>query len=316
VDARRQRRPCSGAEARNEPITETAQSVRERHRNVTRRWSGSPGIGSIHGAPLAATRRQKRRTSAGGARLSRRNAALSIVVEAAEFRGNASPPEASAPPSTAGAHRAAPLRRGGRGCEEDRCRVGPPEADEQPPFGPVPRSERIDSPVDDPHAARRMVPGEEPFGVLAQLRAAARRDPQVPGAHEGLRLGPSFERPPDRGGWVAPGPLGIRRHRDDAGGARTNLPAAGERARNGAGADGLVAVAIAPAARRRQCGPEEAGERTAARQFPAPATTRFSQSLAKRSRHARAVRGTCSENPVRRCCTRPSDHSRNTCGIR
>ena len=200
--------------------------------------------------------------------------------------------------------------------EEDRGTVSPTQADEQPPLGAGPVSERVDAPVDDAHRALRSACREVPLRRPAELGATAGGKAEVPGADERRRHGPAAQRAPNALGRVASRPLSVHRDGDHSRRAGTDLQGSGQRATEPPGPDRSIAMPIALPAGRRQSGLEHARDGAASRHRPAAFRTVRNQSLAKRSRHARAVRGTISEKPVRRCSTLPSAHSRNTWGMR
>lgn len=186
------------------------------------------------------------------------------------------------------------------------------ETYEQAALRPVPRPEGVESPIDDPYPPAGFGSGELAFGGSTQFGAPASCDPQIPRAHERRGEGPATKGRPNRGGRVAPRPLRVRSDRYHARGTGADLPRAGEAARDGPGPNGLLTMSIALSAGRFERPAQSGGQRTAASQSASPLSTARNHWLSNRSSHARAVRATCSENPVSRCCTRPSDHSRKT----
>jgi len=218
------------------------------------------------------------------------------------------------PPS--GAHRAPWTLRIRSGHEEHRRSVGSPEADEQASLGLVPRTERIDPPVHDTYATSPSRGRQQALRRPSEFGTVTCRQPQV--AQSDPRGG---NRPTPEGALHGPGrvtscPLRVDGHRYHARRASANVPEAGEPAPDASGSDRAVAVAIAPSPRRRQGSSQRGRKRPSRCHGRSDPRTERSQSLERRSRQARAVRGTCSEKPVSRCSTCPSDHSRNTWGIR
>jgi hypothetical protein len=201
--------------------------------------------------------------------------------------------------------------------EEYRRWMSPPSTDEEAAFAAVARVKWVDAPVDDSNAPGGPGRRKDAFGRRTELRSVAGRESQVPGADQGRGNAPAAERPPYRARRVPSRPLGVADDGDHPGGAGADAPGAGKLARKATGPNRSVAVSVAVPSGRFQRPREDRGERSRRRHGAFfPSTVDRSQSLASRSCQARAVRETCSEKPVNTGCTRPSDHSRNTWGIK
>ena len=184
--------------------------------------------------------------------------------------------------------------------EEHRRRMLPAITDEQPALRSVACAERIDPPVHYADVPSGPGPGQKAFRRSAQFGPMSRRYPQIPRMYQRSRYGPSAQGPLDAGRRVARAPFCVGSDRDHAGRAGADRPDPGQGAWHRTCTDRLIAMVVTGPPRRCEGAPQDRRHRSAPGHELLRARILRIQSLASRSRHAWAVRGACSENPVRR----------------
>ena len=218
-------------------------------------------------------------------------------------------------PSIPGAPRAAPVRGAGRTEEEHRGPV-PPEADPETSLGPVLPFRGIDPPVDHPDLPSPGPRGEPALRPATQFRSVPGGQPEVPSPDHRRGNGPAAEGRPHPDRRVRPPEFRVGNHGNHPRGTGHHLPGPRVPAGDLRHPGGPLAVPIASPSARAKGAPERRRETAGAFHARASLRVRSSHALPRRSSQAAAVRATCSENPVKRCSTDPSDHSRKTWGMR
>jgi len=185
-------------------------------------------------------------------------------------------------------------------------------ADEQPTFHSVSPPERIEAPIHHSQRPRRPGTGENPFRGPSELGSVPGRKSEVVSRHESRGNSPLAQVLPHLPGRVPGGPLDICGEGDGSSGTCVDPPKAWKAARKRESPNRLPTMPVAPGRIRAERGTDRTRDDMRRSHRAVVRSTDRSQSLAKRSVQARAVRLTSSEKPVSRCWTVPSSHSRKT----